>query len=337
MNMRKLLWLVLLTYGWTIEAQIVESSCEAPDSVLAKYEKDAAFLSLKRQWVTGGVINSVFPDPVLKDSILNAMMAVYNANALSERNEVITLYDIHAAYQDQLQEFTIFLNPDYIENNSQVFDSLSTLSGNELLDAAIETYQLALIDLTWNGDSSLLEARIQPTTILDIDIIIEELASFQGIIGITKIASEVENDRDISYRSTTAYSELTYTYRWGNCASNCQFEHTWTFRIYPDCNVKLVSVLGDALAVTNLRHILSISLFPNPTPDQVSVNLIGPPQLGLHLQLYNAMGQLISISEMPVHSGLIELELSLSDLPIGVYFLSVTNGNSVLTEKLVKR
>ena len=337
MNMRKLLWLVLLTYTWAGEAQIVESSCEAPDSVRAAYENDAAFLSLKKQWLGGGVVNSVIPDELLKDSILNAMMAVYNAHALGQRNEVITLYNIHAAYQEQLQEFTVFLDPDFVNSTSQVFDTLSERIGNDLLDAVIDVYQLELVDLTWDADSSLLEARIQPTVVIDIDLVIEELASFQGVIGVTKIIAEGESRTDISYQSTASYVDLTYTYRWGNCISGCQSEHNWTFRIYPDCQVELISVEGDELAVTNLRHILSIALFPNPTPDQVSINLVSPPQLGLHLQLYNAMGQLISISEMPSHNGLIELSLSLSDLPIGVYFLSVTNGDAVLTEKLVKR
>lgn len=82
----------LTTYG-----QIVPSSCSAPDSILSKYNDDADRLALRKIYRN----NLTYKDSINipqehSDTVLNALIAVYNATTLPARDTVVNMFDIHS-------------------------------------------------------------------------------------------------------------------------------------------------------------------------------------------------------------------------------------------------
>lgn len=331
------LYLVFAFVSFNMNAQTVNSSCEAPDSIRALFLHDASFLALQKTQAIN-LDPAIFPDQSIQDTILSALLAVYNAKELVSSDQVNHVYNIHAAFEKQLREFAFTLDPGAINNlDEYLIDTIINQTGNASFDEALDLYNLKLTYFNWNYDSTSLIAQVKPQQVLAIEKVVEEIASYNGVIDVATIAWEEQATRFIEYTAHSHFSELTYIYRWGNCMNGCNFEHSWTFRVHPNCDVEFVSAQGDRLNIDDLEHLISLALFPNPTLDQIKVNLLGSSDLGLEMHLYNAVGKLMSQKSVPDHSGLIQLDVSLKEMPIGVYFLSISNGKSVLTEKLVKR
>jgi hypothetical protein len=77
----------------------------------------------------------------------------------------------------------------------------------------------------------------------------------------------------------------------------------------------------------------AVNVFPNPSKDNITVNLTGNIKNVQGLSLYNAMGQLISQIANPLAT----TQIDLSAYPAGIYFLQVTSEEvSVETIKLIK-
>ena len=85
---------------------------------------------------------------------------------------------------------------------------------------------------------------------------------------------------------------------------------------------------------------LQWAAFPNPASDLVQVNgfLKNAERGKLVLSLHSLLGQTLKSEMLEIRSGSFEKEMSLNELPAGVYFLKIGNadGRSFATEKLVK-
>ena len=79
---------------------------------------------------------------------------------------------------------------------------------------------------------------------------------------------------------------------------------------------------------------LQLTVYPNPTPSQVTLNIGSLDPKGLIFQLYNAMGKLLK-------SQIIQSDLTvvpMENLPAATYVLKVLDGKSVLqTFKIIKK
>jgi len=79
----------------------------------------------------------------------------------------------------------------------------------------------------------------------------------------------------------------------------------------------------------------SISVFPNPVTDHVTVAFKNPPKQAVKIQIYNSLGQItqeISTSESAT-SGII---INTSDWQPGIYFVKAIVGDKVETRRVVK-
>ncbi len=111
-----------------------------------------------------------------------------------------------------------------------------------------------------------------------------------------------------------------------------------TASIYFDFNAPVVTntvtnVVAEPLAVSYIRHPTSdIRLFPNPTNDVVYISYSSKTLPAI--SLYNLNGAQINLPSFGNLEGL--ASISLSNLPAGVYFVSVEIGGSVVRKKVVK-
>ncbi len=80
---------------------------------------------------------------------------------------------------------------------------------------------------------------------------------------------------------------------------------------------------------------LKFSLMPNPNKGEFSLNFISKSQDDYTIEIRDVLGQLIYIKYLEGYSGIVNKQISIQSAPAGVYFLTVKNGFSVETEKMV--
>ncbi|MEM1322697.1 MAG: T9SS type A sorting domain-containing protein [Bacteroidota bacterium] len=328
-----LLWLFLGLSGG-MYAQQVNSSCEASDSIRNLYQRDAALMALRTP-PQGAHHRSFFPDSILEENILDALVAVYNAVELPPRDEVTTLYNIKINNYRFPEALKL-----RIDGNLDILPELGLedfLLNVQSLDSLAQLYQLQLTDVQAEGEDYLVTLTLNK--VLDVKALVALINDeIDGVEVIEELQATGTEYADIFYDSFSDYEELRYSLSWGSgCPDNCQKEHSWRFRIHADCSVEFIEQSGDPLFINDLESLLNIGIYPNPTADLVTVNLLGSPQLDLHVQLFTASGLLLHREVMPVDNGLINLSFSLRELPTGVYFLAFRNDRTQLTEKIVKR
>ena len=86
---------LFIAYQISSNCQIVPSVCTAPDSIVTKYKEDADRLTLRKIYRNNlSFKDSIDIPKVHSDTVLNALIAVYNATTLSERDTVTIMFDI---------------------------------------------------------------------------------------------------------------------------------------------------------------------------------------------------------------------------------------------------
>lgn len=79
-----------------------------------------------------------------------------------------------------------------------------------------------------------------------------------------------------------------------------------------------------------------IMIFPNPVQDQLTVYCMAASAGPATLEILDVVGKRYLLQSLTLNSGENYHELSLSDLPAGLYFVKVTTGNGVVVRRLVK-
>jgi len=80
---------------------------------------------------------------------------------------------------------------------------------------------------------------------------------------------------------------------------------------------------------------MEVIVYPNPASDKFTLKLYAPLERNAVLQLFNAMGQLIKTYTIP--AGYVEYHFPLQDVPIGLYFYSLSaDGEIIASGKLIK-
>ena len=140
-----LFFINILYHGYS---QII---CPAPDSVIAAYKEDADRLALRKIFrLNLPYEDSVEIPQIISDSFLNAMLAVYNAVELPERDTVVSMLDIHTVP-------TTFIDRVLVAADSnlywmQLLKQNIIPTGYAPLDSLILKYDLSVEDYeTWSN------------------------------------------------------------------------------------------------------------------------------------------------------------------------------------------
>ena len=102
----------------------------------------------------------------------------------------------------------------------------------------------------------------------------------------------------------------------------------------------LQSVSCPTSPLSNETHTLDkaeISLYPNPTNDNVNIDFTLENSSTVSIRLMNLQGQVINQIKMDGISGLQTVSLDISNQSNGMYFITVTSDNGSFTEKVMKR
>lgn len=79
----------------------------------------------------------------------------------------------------------------------------------------------------------------------------------------------------------------------------------------------------------------NIVIYPNPANDNFKVQVTGTPESEVMVEVYNIVGSLIQRKAMTMESDLQNLSFDLTNNVSGLYFIKVSDGKSVITQKLL--
>ncbi|MFN3404747.1 MAG: T9SS type A sorting domain-containing protein [Cytophagaceae bacterium] len=111
-----------------------------------------------------------------------------------------------------------------------------------------------------------------------------------------------------------------------------KFSATWDYiEVYPD-------VLSSTNKWSNKAYEGTISIFPNPGKDKVTINITAERSQKLTLKVFNSLGHQIHSENIKVSAGSNESNMDVSKFTEGVYFFQFSNEkeNSAATLKLIK-
>jgi len=122
------------------------------------------------------------------------------------------------------------------------------------------------------------------------------------------------------------------TWSAGSAGANVagQIDHTYKTWIGEVTN-------GQNVSTATLENSIAFSVTPNPVSDYMEINFTMTESIPMTIALYNTQGQLIrTLYEDKPSLGEQKLSFSRGDLPVGVYFVSVSSEGKVLGyEKIV--
>lgn len=101
-----------------------------------------------------------------------------------------------------------------------------------------------------------------------------------------------------------------------------------------------LGMLNDSTGLNDYKSDFSITVYPNPTSNNVNVQCtMNNAQLGdMELQLVDVYGRLLDVVETPCIASLQTVQIDLSRYAKGVYFIkAVTNGKTIAARKVVKQ
>ena len=94
---------------------------------------------------------------------------------------------------------------------------------------------------------------------------------------------------------------------------------------------------GIVNGITELVAEGSLQVYPNPAKDVLNVYLEAAASFEAQLTLSGLKGKTVLMKKQNFAAGVQHIELNVSDLPAGVYFLQITTKRGVVTQKFVKK
>jgi hypothetical protein len=87
-------------------------------------------------------------------------------------------------------------------------------------------------------------------------------------------------------------------------------------------------------STNELTAVNEISVFPNPTSADLTVNFTLAETTQLTVDVYNALGQRVqTVATENFQAGQHTLEVNTSNMASGLYFINLRNANAVLTKR----
>lgn len=85
------------------------------------------------------------------------------------------------------------------------------------------------------------------------------------------------------------------------------------------------------------NNTFSVNIYPNPTSGPATLELQIPEARLLQVELFDITGSRVrAIHDGKQKQGTTEIELPVNDIPTGIYFLRIKNGEKVITQKFTK-
>lgn len=96
-------------------------------------------------------------------------------------------------------------------------------------------------------------------------------------------------------------------------------------------------ITGCSVAIENPLEQVALEVSPNPTSDRLRLQLTGRLKPVYQVELMDMFGKRVMSRRLTPQGNVVEAELELQGLPVGIYFLSVGDGEMRQVVKVVRR
>lgn len=103
------------------------------------------------------------------------------------------------------------------------------------------------------------------------------------------------------------------------------------------CSVNSSTVTITNVGVEENNNAVHVNVFPNPTTDELTIELNLPETQNLKLNLINVAGQKLIATELKQVSGNYRKSINLKEIPNGIYYLQVNSDKQFITKKIIKQ
>lgn len=311
--------------------QVVTSSCTAEDSIMQKYTADADRLTVRDSYAYNlPYMDSIEISQTYSDTLLNALIAVYNATSLPARDTVVSMYEVHAFPNPNINLFAVAADSNLFwmqQLKNGVFPT-----GNSTIDSLSNLYNLYVYNyLNFNGLFSYDVVYFQSDSNYNVLVLSTLYQSIPGVV-YTEPGGWGGDGNNITSTINTDHVELIYSIGWGDCPSGCISRRFFKFKVYYDCSVEFVNSYGSILpffAGIEQNESVSMQISPNPFDNVLDFK-------GLNVNsdyiLFNSVGQEI------VRGQIIDNQLkNLESLPAGQYIIELKNEGQTSRFKVMKK
>lgn len=330
--MRTAVYVALLLLCNLSRAQTVPSSCAAPDSVLKKYTVDADYMAHQRM-LQNNYADSIIIPQGWSDTLLHAMVAVYNATTLPVRDTVVNIYNIHNLNTDWLTNLA--LEADSMAGYMMQMKTNTFPTGFAPFDDLMTKYHLKLkvyVPNVFQGPPNAHALMLVSDSTYNMVALADSFSALPGAFGAGAASFNIHPDSlAISDTLKPDHMVLDYRYSWDcGSVSGCTYSHIWHFKVKYTCDsVTYLGSSGDPLPTVSVKDAekLSFRIYPNPVKDILTIER--PKGETLQYAIFNLQGQ-------AVQTGSANSTITVSGLPSGSYFLQLDAGRVQTTLRFLK-
>lgn len=95
--------------------------------------------------------------------------------------------------------------------------------------------------------------------------------------------------------------------------------------------------VGAPIAVNKLSDVTNFMLFPNPATSDVNIVLETRSNMDLSVRIHNTVGAIVYTQQLGLVNGRVSMQVPVSQLAAGVYFVELTDGKGREIQKLIVR
>lgn len=261
------------------------------------------------------------------DTILDALIAVYNATGLPARDTVVDLLDIHHFRIIDLDKVSPMLDPTYPWVQQLAMGQIP--AGSAVVDSLIDKYDLVLFDYQPSyALSSWDRATFKSEQHYNVVALAAQFDSLPGVHYCIVSGRPGDGDR-MEASMVEGHVELIYSHGWGDCPAGCGLRRYWKFNVYPDCSVEFVESYGSQMIFsTGVVEPVKSALLVAPNPFADHIELRGKSGTFEYV-LATTAGQVVRQGQ--AQGSVID---DVGDLQAGLYLLTVWDGTIRQTFKV---
>lgn len=194
----------------------------------------------------------------------------------------------------------------YLNSFSDSFYATETISGNT-------TYRYGYVTVTADGEGTL----------------ITPAGTYSNVLRLR---------RNISWTDSTSANIVTYSgdyYSWYSVSSRYPLAEMWSVTGTAGSSFGSRYLTGVTQGISGLQDESGIVVFPNPCDEKLFVSSGHTKDINT-VRIYDINGKNVFERDFKAQNAQATFELSFN-APAGIYFLSISDGNSILTRKIVKQ
>ena len=335
--MKKIFLLVSALFcAQTLKAQI-PSSCVIPSVLQTNYDFDVKYAALKLIYsnITSPYRDSIKVPEIIQEPIWEGLAAIYNLTTVPERDSAIDNYCIHQQPSDYLFH-DIFVAVDTSFSWTHQWQNLNSTTGIISLDNLLTTYGFTVTHFSTFGSNY---ATLTTAQNINVRPLCDSIATFSGVL-YAEPSPYVGDGNKLTYIESGNDRIYHFTLGLGDCPSGCTEEHTFMFKVFPDCAVTYLGTFSTATYlpippncnittnIENEKTQTNFNIYPNPATDKITIEV---PQ-NTTIEILNINGQIIQM----INKNGNKMTIDLGNLSNGVFIIKAKTDKGITIKKFIK-